>query len=105
MRVPVWMNSLKDAVAHHFPGLVETKKVYAALSFARHTRIRPERWPRFLQHIGTTAKKCQFLAPRSLVSEATVVFTPSKARPGIAKLFGFPCARDLMAFGRAQTDS
>jgi len=99
------MNSIKDTVANDFPGLVETKKVYAALSFARHARIHPEPWPRFLQHIGTAAKKCQFLAPRSLDSEATVVFTPSKARPGNAKLFGFPRARDLTAFGRAKADS
>jgi hypothetical protein len=99
------MNSLKDTVANNFPALVETKKVYASLSFARCARIRPQRRPRFLQHIGTAAKKCQFLAPRSLVSEATVVFTPSKARPGNAKFLGFPRARDLKAFGRAQADS
>ncbi|WP_156397424.1 hypothetical protein [Rhizobium sp. Root73] len=99
------MNSLKYTVENDFPDLVETKKVYAALSFAWQARNHPERRPRFLQHIGTTAKKCQFLASRSLDSEVTVVFTPSQARPGNAKLFGFPLARDLTAFGRAQADS
>lgn len=99
------MNSLKDTVANDFPRLIEMKEVHVALSFARRARNRPERWPHFLQHIGTAAKKCQFLAPRSLDSEATVVFTSSKARPGIAKLFGFPRARDMTVFGRAPADS
>ncbi|WP_421874053.1 hypothetical protein [Pararhizobium sp.] len=97
------MNILKDTVANHFPGLIALKKVYAALSLACHALFRPEPWPRFLQHIRTAAKKCPFLAPRSLDSEATVVFTPSNARPGSAKLFGFPHARDLMGYGRADS--
>jgi hypothetical protein len=102
-RVPVWMNSLKYTASNNFPTFVATKKERTALSFARDARIRREPRPRFLQHIGGTAKKCQFLAPRSLDSEATAAFTPLKARPGSAKAFGFPPARDLTVFGTHRT--
>jgi len=101
--VPVWMNIVKDTAASHFPGLIALKKVYVSLSFAWHALFASEPWMRSLQHIRTGAKKCQFLAPRSLDSETTVVFTPSKARPGNAKPSGFTHARNLTAFGRADS--
>jgi hypothetical protein len=58
---------------------------------------------RSLQRIGTTAKKCPFLASRSPDSEVTAAFTTFQALSGCAKVHGFPPARDLTADGRTQT--
>ena len=89
------MNILKDTVANHFPGLIALKKSVCCAFFGVPRSI-------FAPNLGRAScnifalrlKKCPFLAPRSLDSEATVVFTPSNARPGSAKLFRFPaCAR------------
>jgi hypothetical protein len=50
-------------------------------------------------------KNANFLHHAALLAKRLSFFTPSKARPGNAKFLGFPRARDLKAFGRAQADS
>jgi hypothetical protein len=97
------MNSAEKTALGYFTSFAAKGDRHNGLSLARQRGIRPENWPRSLQHIGTTAKKCPFLASRSPDSEATAASTTFKALPGCAKAHGFPLARDLTADGRIQT--
>jgi hypothetical protein len=96
------MNSVEKTVLGDFTSFAAKNDRKNGPSLARRRGIRPENRPRCLQRIGTTAKKCPFLASRSPDSEATATFTTLKALLGYAKARGFPFARDLTADGRTQ---